>query len=106
MEASGDLGPKGRWMRVSLDADKLDDVATLVGRVAPGRASRWLAARAAALSPAKATLQGWLADPNASGLDLVKAEGVAGATQFNFERSGRATRRTLISTSTPPMGRR
>ncbi len=59
VEASGDLGPKGRWVRLNFDAEKLDDVATLVGRVAPGAASRWLAARAAALSPAKATLQAW-----------------------------------------------
>jgi len=92
VEASGALGPKGRWVRLALDADKLDDVATLLGRVAPGDASRWFAARAAALSPAKATLQAWSADPSVPGLDSVKAEGQAGATQFNFaaKRSGDA----------------
>ena len=92
VEASAALGPKGRSVQVALDAQKLDDVATLVGRVAPGGASRWLAARAGALSPAKAKLQAWLADPNAPGLDSVKAEGSAGATQFNFaaKRSGDA----------------
>jgi uncharacterized protein involved in outer membrane biogenesis len=92
VEVSGALGPKGRWVRLNLDADKLDDVATLVGRVAPGDASRWFAARAAALSPAKATLQAWSADPNAPGLDSVKAEGEAGGAQFNFaaKRSGDA----------------
>jgi uncharacterized protein involved in outer membrane biogenesis len=92
VEASGALGSKGRWVRVGLDADKLDDVATLVGRVAPGAVSHWFAARAGALSPAKATLQAWSADPNAPGLDSVKVEGVAGGAQFNFaaKRSGDA----------------
>jgi hypothetical protein len=92
VEASGALGPKGRWVRLALDAAKLDDVATLLGRVAPGDASRWFAARATALSPARATLQAWSADPSAPGLDSLKAEGQAGATQFNFaaKRSGDA----------------
>jgi len=90
IEASGDLGPKGRWVRLNVDANRLDDVATLIGRVAPGAASRWLAARAGALSPAKATLQAWSSDPNAPGLDSLKAEGAAGATQFSLaaKRSG------------------
>ena len=92
VEASASLGPKGRSVQVTLDAEKLDDVATLVGRVAPGVASRWLAARAQALSPAKATLRAWSADPNAPELDSIKAEGVAGGAQFNFAatRSGDA----------------
>ena len=70
LEASAALGPNGRSAQVTLDAEKLDDVATLVGRVAPGGASRWLAGRAKALSPAKATLKAWSADPNAPGLEL------------------------------------
>ena len=92
VEASAALGPKGRSLRVELDAAKLDDIATLVGRVAPGGPSRWLAARAAALSPAKATLQAWSADPNAPELDSIRAEGVAGGAQFNLaaKRSGEA----------------
>ena len=92
VEASAALGPKGRSLRVALDAEKLDDVATLVGRVAPGGPSRWLAARAGALSPAKATLQAWSADPNAPELDSIKAEGVAGGAQFSVtaKRSGDA----------------
>ena len=102
VEASGALGPKGRWVRLALDADKLDDAATLLGRVAPGDASRWFAARAAALSPAKATLQAWSDDPNAPGLDSVKAEGAGGRRPSSTSPpSGRATRRTSISASTP-----
>jgi hypothetical protein len=92
IEASAALGPKGRSAQITLDAEKLDDVATLVGRVAPSGASRWFAARAQALSPAKATLQAWSADPNAPGLDSIKAVGVAGGAQFNIaaKRSGDA----------------
>jgi uncharacterized protein involved in outer membrane biogenesis len=92
VEASAALGPKGRSVRVTLDAQKLDDVATLVGRVAPTGASRWFAARAGALSPAKATLRAWSADANAPGLDSIEANGVAGGAQFNFaaKRSGDA----------------
>ena len=92
VEASAALGPNGRSMRITLDAEKLDDVATLVGRIAPTGASRWFAARAGALSPAKATMQAWSADPNAPGLDSIKADGVAGGAQFNFaaKRSGDA----------------
>jgi len=90
IEASGDLGPKGRLVRLDVDADKLDDVATLIGRVAPGLASRWLATRSSSLSPVKATLQAWSADPNVPDLDSIKAEGAAGATHFNLvaKRSG------------------
>jgi uncharacterized protein involved in outer membrane biogenesis len=92
VEASAALGPKGRSAQITLDAEKLDDVANLIGRVAPSGASRWFAVRAGALSPAKATLQAWSADPNAPGLDSIKAEGVAGGAQFNFaaKRSGDA----------------
>ena len=92
VEASAALGPKGRSLQVTLDAEKLDNVATLVGRVAPGAPSRWLAARAAALSPAKATLQAWSTDPNAPELDSIKAEGTAGGAQFSIaaKRSGDA----------------
>jgi uncharacterized protein involved in outer membrane biogenesis len=92
VEASAALGPKGRSVRIALDAEKLDGVAALVGRVAPSGASRWFTARAGALSPAKATLQAWSTDPNAPGLDSIKAEGVAGGAQFNFaaKRSGDA----------------
>ena len=92
VDASAALGPKGRSLRVALDAEKLDDVAALFGRVAPSAASRWFAVRAGALSPAKATLQAWSADPNAPGLDSIKAEGVAGGAQFNLaaKRSGDA----------------
>jgi len=89
VEASAALGAKGRWVKVSIDAAKLDNVAALVGRVAPGAASRWLAARAQALSPVKATLQAWSADSQTPGLDSIKAEGAAGATRFKF-----AARRT------------
>ena len=90
VEASAALGPKGRSLRVTLDAEKLDDVAALVGRVMPGVPSRWFAARAAALSPAKATLEAWSADPNAAELDSIKAQGAAGGAQFNIaaKRSG------------------
>ncbi len=92
IEASASLGPKGRSAQITLDAEKLDDVATLIGRVAPSGASRWFAARAQALSPVKATLQAWSTDPNAPELDSIKAEGVAGGAQFNLaaKRSGDA----------------
>ena len=92
VEASGVMGPKERRVRLSVDAEKLADFAALVARVAPGDPSRWLVARADALSPTKATLEAWSADPNAPGLNSIKAQGAAGQTQFTFsaKRSGDA----------------
>ena len=54
--ASGALGSHGGSIHATLVADRLGELAALVGRVAPGRPADWLAARATALSPAKLTL--------------------------------------------------
>jgi hypothetical protein len=95
VEIRGASGPKGRWLTLQLDAEKLRDFAALIARVAPGRLSRLLVQRADALSPAKATLEAQAAAPGAVGglaLDSVKAQGSAGQSQFTFkaERSGEA----------------
>jgi hypothetical protein len=96
VEVRGASGPKGRWLTLQLDAEKLRDFAALIARVAPGRLSRLLVQRADALSPAKASLEARAAVPDAAGgfaLDSVKAQGSAGQSQFTFkaERSGEAT---------------
>jgi uncharacterized protein involved in outer membrane biogenesis len=90
VEASGVMGPKERSVKLSVDEEKLADLAALVTRVVPGEPSRWFAARADALSPTKATLEAWSADPSIPGLDSIKAQGSAGQTQFTFsaKRSG------------------
>lgn len=90
VEASGVMGPKERRVKLSIDEEKLADLAALVARVAPGEPSRWFATRADALSPTKATLEAWSADPSVPGLDSIKAQGSAGQTQFAFtaKRSG------------------
>ena len=90
VEASGVMGPKERRVKLSVDEEKLGDLAALVTRVVPGEPSRWFAARADTLSPAKATLEAWSADPSVPGLDSIKAQGSAGQTQFTFSanRSG------------------
>ncbi|MFZ1963515.1 MAG: hypothetical protein WAU78_08625, partial [Roseiarcus sp.] len=95
VEVRGALGPKGRWLTLQLDADKLRDFATLIARIAPGRLSRSLVQRADALSPAKATLEAQAAAPGAVGglaFDSIKAQGSAGQSQFTFkaERSAEA----------------
>ncbi|MGD0185479.1 MAG: AsmA-like C-terminal region-containing protein [Roseiarcus sp.] len=95
VEVRGASGPRGRWLTLQLDAEKLRDFAALIGRVAPGRLSRLLIQRADALSPAKATLEARGSGPGDAGvlaLDTVKAKGSAGQTQFTLrvERSGEA----------------
>jgi hypothetical protein len=92
VEASGVMGPKARRVSLIVDAEKLGDFAALFARVAPGDPSRWLVARADALSPTKATLEAWSVDLSVPGLDSIKAQGSAGATQFTFaaKRSGDA----------------
>ena len=95
VEVRGASGPKGRWLTLQLDAEKLRDFATLIARIAPGRLSRSLVQRADALSPAKATLEAHAAAPGAVGglaFDSIKAQGSAGQSQFTFkaERSAEA----------------
>ena len=106
VEASGVMGPKERRVRLSVDAEKLADFAALVTRVAPSGPSRWLAARADALSPAKATLEAWSADPSVPGLNSIKAQGSGGQLSSPSPPSDRAMRRTSMSRSTPPTARR
>ena len=77
-------------MRV--DAEKLADFAALMAARCTRRAGAGSAGCActAALSPTKATLDAWSADPSVPGLDSVSAQGSAGQTQFNLsaKRSG------------------
>jgi hypothetical protein len=92
VEARGASGSQGRWLTLQLKAEKLRDFATLIARVAPGRASRLLLERADALSPAKATLEARASGPGVGGglaLDTVTAQGSAGQSQFTF-RAGRS----------------
>ncbi len=95
VEVRGASGPQGQWLTLQLHAEKLRDFAALVGRVAPGRLSRFLFQRADALSPAKATLEARATGAGGVGsfaLDSVKAQGSAGQSQFTFkvERSNGA----------------
>jgi hypothetical protein len=90
VDVRGAWGPKGRWLTLQLDAEKLRDFAALIARVAPGAPSRLLVERADALSPAKATLEARAAGPGVAGvLDSLTAQGSAGKSQFTF-RIGRS----------------
>ncbi len=87
VEARGAAGPRGRWLTVRLDADKLRDFAALAARVAPGRVARFFVDRADGLSPAKMTFEARASGPGAIGgvaLDAVRAEGAAGQTHFTL----------------------
>lgn len=77
-------GGSGR-LDASIDAARLGDVTDLLRRIAPGTATEALAARAAALSPARITLACEAAASAAqAGLSLTRLSlaGMAGATQI------------------------
>ena len=87
LEVEGETSPSGRWTRVSLDAARLGDFATLVARAAPGPATRWFVQHADALSPAKATFEARRDGPplpGAFGLDFLKADGVLAGARFGL----------------------
>ena len=63
LRASGTLDPGGGWLDGDIDAARLGDLAAFLRRVAPGAASEALAARATALSPARATFHARAARP-------------------------------------------
>ena len=73
---------------MKLDAARLNDFAALVSRVAPGKFSRLLVARADSLSPARATLEARRegeAKPGPFPLDFLTADGEAGGTHFSMK---------------------
>ena len=90
IEAQGEFDARRPVGALKLDAAHLADFAQLVARVAPGRYSRMLAARADQLSPAKAVLEArreGAALDAAFPFDFVKAEGEAGASRFSVKLS-------------------
>jgi hypothetical protein len=93
IEVRGASGPQSRWLTVQLNADKLRDVAAMVGRIAPGPLSRLLVQRADVLSPAKATFEARAAGQGLAGgfgFDSLKAQGSAGQSQFTL-KAGRSS---------------
>ena len=89
-ELSGETSPSGRWARVTLDAGKLGDLATLVARATPGATARWLVQHADALSPAKATFEARRDGPplpGPFGLDFLKADGSLAGARFGLTLS-------------------
>ena len=82
---SAEGSARGR-LDAKVDAARLGDASDLLRRIAPGAATEALAARAAALSPAKLTLavEAGLASPRgAITMTALTLEGTAGATQVN-----------------------
>ena len=57
VSATGALGPKGTSLSVRLDASRLQELAELTKKIAPGRLSEAFASRAGALSPARFDLK-------------------------------------------------
>jgi uncharacterized protein involved in outer membrane biogenesis len=83
----GETSPSGRWARLTLDAGKLGDLATLVARAAPGPVARWFVQHADALSPAKATFEARRDGPPLPGpfpLDFLKADGAMAGARFGM----------------------
>ncbi len=86
-DVAGETSPSGRWMRVTLDASKLGDLATLAARAAPGPAARWFVQHADALSPAKTTFEARRDGPPLPGpfsLDFLKADGSFAGARFGL----------------------
>ena len=90
IEAQGQSSPAGRWARLKVDAAQLHDFASLVSKVAPGRFSDLLLARADRLSPAKATFEARRDGPPLDGdfpLDFIRTDGEAAASRFSVRLS-------------------
>jgi hypothetical protein len=104
VDARGASGAQSRWLNVQLNADKLRDVAAMVGRIVPGPFSRMLVQRADVLSPAKATFEARAPGQGVAGgvgFDSLKAQGSAGQSQFTF-KAARSSENTsgLVATFT------
>ncbi|GGH27346.1 hypothetical protein GCM10007036_35790 [Alsobacter metallidurans] len=78
--ASGQVGEKGGRLDATVDARRVEPLAELLKKVAPGRFPGLLATRAAALSPLKLKIS------------ATRAAGVAGATEINLDGTAAGSR--------------
>ncbi len=109
LDAQGALGRDGTSATGQLRADRLQDFALLVARLAPGEWSRTLAERAPLLSPATLTFEahGGSVGDGGSFLNSLKASGSVGQTQaaLNLDPHGQDDRPAMtISLDSPDSG--
>ncbi len=82
---TGSRDGRGGKLDLRLNAQRLTDLADLLARIAPGRASAQFAARAAALSPAQINVHAEAAAGPSGALQLtaLSVNGMTGATKIN-----------------------
>jgi uncharacterized protein involved in outer membrane biogenesis len=85
LSLTGSRDARGGKLDLRLNAQRLTDLADLLARIAPGRASAQLAARAAALSPAQINVHAEAAAGASGALQLtaLSVNGMTGATKIN-----------------------